>query len=181
MIALPSIALSGPIVSSSKVQTRLRAVLSPYTYAQSPSHCSFANCEGDAISDVYRASAGIRRIPNLGKQLLDKSDKLVFRVIFETGRQHKKYESHSAPDVNREKILICHPFGTNYMRREGLRPGGDRLVEGHRRHQVHRWHRNRPRSRRRLSRCRHQHFRTARIRSSNGTSKSGRIWYGSEL
>ena len=52
---------------------------------------------------------------NLNKQLLDKPDKLVIREIFEAGRQHKKYESHPAPDVNREKILRRHPFGTDYV------------------------------------------------------------------
>ena len=51
---------------------------------------------------------------NLGKQLLDKPDKLVFREIFETGRRHRKYESRPLQNGNREKILIRHPFGTDY-------------------------------------------------------------------
>ncbi|MGI9503486.1 MAG: hypothetical protein ACR2RE_10585, partial [Geminicoccaceae bacterium] len=42
------------------------------------------------------------------------SEKLVFREIFETGRRHKKYESRPLQNVNREKILIRHPFGTDY-------------------------------------------------------------------
>jgi len=51
---------------------------------------------------------------NLADQLLDKLAKVVVREAFDTGGQHKKYESHPAPDVNREKILSRHPFGTDY-------------------------------------------------------------------
>ena len=47
---------------------------------------------------------------NFADQLFDKLAKIVTREVFGGGRQHKNYEPHPAPFVNREKILICPEF-----------------------------------------------------------------------
>ena len=51
---------------------------------------------------------------NLAHQLFDKLAKVVVRKVFGRGRQHIKYESHPAPNVNREKVLICPGYSPDY-------------------------------------------------------------------
>ena len=48
----------------------------------------------------------LAKLGNFNNQLFDKLAKFVVRELFGCGRQHKKYASHPALDVNRETILI---------------------------------------------------------------------------